>query len=241
MSNSAFTPRVGIVYQPIEPVSLYASFSQSFFPSQFSVSADGEAFEPTEGEGFEIGIKGEIIKDKLSSNLALFDLTQTNVLTDDPDDPLFSIATGEQSSQGVEVDIQGEILPGWDIVAGYAFVDAEVTEDNVLPVGNSLINVAENSFNLWTTYRLQKGSLAGLGFGAGIFFVDERPVDLENSFFIDGYTRVDAAISYERENYRAAVNFRNIFNIDYIDAADGTTELFPGSPFEVNGTVSVKF
>ena len=241
VSNNAFTPRVGIVYQPIEPVSLYASFSQSFSPSRFSVSADGEAFDPEEGTAFEVGVKGEIIKDKLISSLALFDITQTNVVTEDPDDPNFSVATGEQNSQGIELDIQGEILPGWNIIAGYAYIDAKVTEDNTDIVGNRLFNAPENNFNLWTTYTLQKGSLEGLGFGAGIFSVGERAGDLDNSFFVDGFTRVDAAISYERENYRAAVNFRNIFNIDYIEGADDRQEVYPGAPFEVLGTVSVKF
>ena len=235
-----FTPRVGIVYQPIEPVSLYASFSQSFFPS-FGTSVDGEAFEPTKGTVFEIGVKSEIIKDKLSSTLALYDTTLTNVATEYPDNPDFEIQTGEQNSQGIELDIAGEILPGWNIFAGYAYTDAKVTEDNVIPEGNRLVNVPENNFNLWTTYTLQKGSLAELGFGAGVFFIDERAGDLDNSFFVDGYTRVDAAIYYEKENYRAAVNFKNLFNADFIEGTSSRQRIQPGAPFAVQGTVSAKF
>ena len=235
-----FTPRVGIVYQPIEPVSLYASFSQSFFPS-FGTSVDGEAFEPTKGTVFEIGVKSEIIKDKLSSTLALYDTTLTNVATEDPDNPDFEIQTGEQNSQGIELDVTGEILPGWNIFAGYAYTDAKVTEDNVIPEGNRLVNVPENNFNLWTTYTLQKGSLAGLGFGAGVFFIDERAGDLDNSFFVDGYTRVDAAIYYEKENYRAAVNFKNLFNANFIEGTNSRQRIQPGAPFAVQGTVSAKF
>ena len=205
----AFSPRVGVVYQPIEPVSLYASYTRSFTPVSGS-DINNEPFEPQRGTGFEIGVKGEIIKNKLSSTLALYDTTLTNITTEDPNNSDFEIQTGEQNSQGIELDVTGEILPGWNIFAGYAYTDATVSEDNVIPVGNRINNVPENNFSLWTTYTLQKGSLAGLGFGAGVFYIGERAGDLDNSFFIDSYTRVDAAIFYEKEKYRAAVNFKNL-------------------------------
>ena len=173
--------------------------------------------------------------------MALYDTTLTNVTTEDPNNPNFEIQTGEQNSQGIELDIVGEILPGWNIFAGYAYTDAEVTEDNVIPVGNRLENVPENNFNLWTTYTLQKGSLQGLGFGAGIFYIGERAGDLENTFFVDGYTRVDAAIFYEKDKYRAALNFKNLFDAEFIEGTQGRQSILPGAPFEVQGTVSVTF
>ena len=236
----AFSPRVGIVYQPIEPVSLYASYSRSFTPVN-GTDVDGEQFDPERGTGFEIGVKTEIIKNKLFSTLALYDITLTNVTTEDRNNRNFDVQTGEQNSQGIELDVTGEILPGWNIFAGYAYTDAEVTEDNVIPVGNRLENVPENNFNLWTTYTLQKGSLQGLGFGAGIFYIGERAGDLENTFFVDGYTRVDAAIFYEKDKYRAALNFKNLFDAEFIEGTQGRQEVYPGAPFEVQGTVSVTF
>ncbi|MGV2828124.1 TonB-dependent siderophore receptor [Myxosarcina sp. GI1(2024)] len=236
----AFSPRVGIVYQPIQPVSLYASYTRSFTPVS-GVNIDSEPFDPERGTGYEIGVKTEIIPDRLFSTLAFYDTTLTNVTTEDPDNSNFSVQTGEQNSQGIELDVQGEILPGWNIFAGYAYTDAKVTEDNVIPVGNRLTNVPENNFNLWTTYTLQKGSLAGLGFGAGVFYVSERAGDLENSFFVDDYVRVDAAIYYERENYRFALNFKNLFDAEFIEGASGRQEVIPGAPFTILGTVSVKF
>ncbi|MBE9077523.1 TonB-dependent receptor [Romeria aff. gracilis LEGE 07310] len=236
----AFSPRVGIVYQPIQPVSLYASYTRSFTPVS-GVNIDNEPFDPERGTGFEIGVKTEIIEDRLFSTLAFYDTTLTNVTTEDPDNPNFSVQTGEQRSRGIELDVQGEILPGWNIFAGYAYTDAEVTEDNEIPVGNRLVNVPEHNFNLWTTYTLQEGDLAGLGFGAGVFYVGERAGDLDNSFFVDDYVRVDAAIYYERENYRFALNFKNLFDAEFIEGTAGRTEVIPGAPFTVLGTVSVKF
>lgn len=236
----AFSPRVGIVYRPVEPVSLYASYTRSFTPVG-GTDVDGEPFDPQRGTGFEVGVKTDIIKDRLFSTLAFYDTTLTNVTTSDPDNPDFSIQTGEQRSQGIELDIQGEILPGWNIFAGYAYTDAEVTEDNDIPVGNRLTNVPEHNFNLWTTYTLQEGDLAGLGFGAGIFYVGERAGDFDNSFFVDGYTRVDVAIYYKRKNLRFGLNFQNLFDAQFIEGVEDRRRLFPGAPFTVLGTVSVKF
>lgn len=107
-------------------------------------------------------------------------------------------------------------------------------------MGNRLANVPENSFNLWTSYEIQEGSLQGLGLGLGLFYVGERQGDFDNSFQIPSYLRTDAAIFYNRDRFRAALNFRNLFNVNYIEG--GSFEnLFPGAPFTVQGTVSWEF
>ncbi len=241
-SDTAFSPRVGIVYQPIRPISLYASFARSFAPT-IGTSATGDAFQPERGTQYEVGIKADV-NDRLSATLAFYDLTRSNVTTDDPDPnspPGFSVQTGEQKSQGIELDISGEILPGWNIIAGYAYTDAKVTKDNDIPVGNRLFSAPEHSFNLWTTYRIQNGNLQGLGFGLGFYYVGDRPADLANTFEVPSYFRTDAAIFYEREQFRTALNFRNLFNVDYYQATGSGTLVAPGEPFAVQGTISWRF
>jgi len=240
--TDAFSPRLGIVYQPIEELSLYGSYSRSFFPN-FASNVEGDILPAEQGEQFEVGIRGEFLDGRLISNLALFNLTRQNVATTDPDNPDFSIATGEQRSRGVELDVAGEILPGWNIIANYAYIDAEITEDNDLPVGNRLFNVPEHSFNLWTNYEIQTGDLQGLGFGLGFNFVDERFGDLDNSFTVDSYFLTNAAISYERDNWQAALNFRNLFDVNYIQGTENgrTSEIYPGQGFTVVGSISVEF
>ncbi len=240
--NDAFSPRLGIVYQPIEELSFYTSYSRSFFPNS-ATTFTGEILPEERGEQFEIGVRGEFLNDRLTSSLALFNLTRQNVATTDPDNSDFSIATGEQRSRGIEIDLAGEILPGWNAIANYAYIDAEITEDNDLPVGNRLFNVPEHNFNLWTNYELQTGSLQGLSFGLGFNFVGERSGDLDNSFTVDSYFLTNAAISYERDKWRAAVNFRNLFDVDYIQGTENgrISEIYPGQGFTVIGTVSAEF
>ncbi|MEM1427367.1 MAG: TonB-dependent receptor, partial [Cyanobacteria bacterium P01_H01_bin.130] len=186
------TPRIGILYQPVPEVALYASYAQSFAPNP-STDIDGNLLEPEEGEGFEVGIKGELFDRRLIATLAYFNITRENVATPDPNAPAFlnaALATGEQRSEGVELEIVGEILPGWNILANYAYTNARITEDNEFEKGNGLAGIPRHSANLWTTYTLQTGNLAGLGFGFGVNYVGDRPGDLDDSFELGDYTIV---------------------------------------------------
>jgi len=241
-NDQAWTPRFGLVYQPIPEVSLYASYSQSFTPNTARTSA-GDPLAPERGEGYEVGAKAELLDGDLLVTLAYFDITRQNVATPDPGDPFSSVATGEQRSRGVELDVVGEILPGWNVIVTYAYIDAEVTDDNSIPEGNRLFNAPEHSASLWTTYEIQRGNLQGLGFGIGFDVVGEREGDLSNSFQVDNYFLTNAAVYYRRSNWRFAVNVKNLFDIDYISATQNsrTSGIEPGAPLSVIGSISVEF
>jgi iron complex outermembrane receptor protein len=238
--DEAFSPRVGLVYQPSEDHSLYASYSRSFLQS-VGTTFDNSLFRPERGTQYEIGIKSDWLDQRLSTTLAFYDITRSNVLTSDPDNPNFSIQTGEQRSRGVELIATGEILPGWNVVVGYAYTDAKITEDNSFEVGNRLNNVPENAFSLWTTYEIQSGDLQGLGFGLGLFHVGDRQGNLENTFQVPSYTRTDAALFYNRDNFRVGINIENLFDIRYFEASESELRVFYGAPFTVRGTVSWRF
>ncbi len=240
-SSDAFSPRVGIVYQPIPPISLYASYGRSFTPVGGTDFA-GNRFQPERGTQYEVGVKADL-NDQLSATLAFYNLTLSNVLTADPANPNFSIQVGEQRSRGVDLTLGGEILPGWSIIAGYAYIDAEVTasNDDFLPVGSGLGNVPQNSFNLWTKYEFQSGDLQGFGVGLGLFYVGERPGFFDTSYELPSYLRTDAALYYQGDRFRAALNFRNLFDVTYFESSFGRNRIFYGEPFAVQGTISWQF
>ncbi|MEL7314136.1 MAG: TonB-dependent receptor, partial [Cyanobacteria bacterium J06559_3] len=242
-SQTAFTPRVGIVYQPIEELALYASYSRSFEPNILTATtADGEFLDPEEGEQFEVGLKTELFDGRLAATLSFFDITQTNVAADDPGNVNFVVPIGEQTSRGMELDVTGEILPGWNILAGLSLLDAKIEESADFPRGSTPRNVPETSASLWTTYEIQSGDLARLGFGLGLFYVGERPGDNANTFTLNEYLRTDAAIYYRQNDVRLGLNFRNLFDIDYFEnGGRGRRGAIPGDPFTVIGSFSVTF
>ena len=84
--------------------------------------------------------------------------------------------------------------------------------------------------------------MQGLGFGIGMFFVGERQGDLENTFQVPSYIRTDAAIFYRRSNWKAGLNFKNIFDIQYIRSTESYREaIAPGDPFTVVGSIAIEF
>ena len=242
-SDSAFSPRIGIVYQPTPPISLYASYISSFTPARgtflFGSNLD-TLFEPERGRQFEIGVKADL-NSRLSATLALYDLTRTNVLVTDPNNQDFQIQTGEQKSQGIELSLTGEILPGWNIFAGYAYTDARISKDTTFEVGSRLQSVPDHSFNVWTTYEIQKGDLKGLGFGLGLFFVGDRIQDLPNTYALPSYLRTDASIFYRRDRLRFGLNFKNLFDLEYSDIGYFGGRAAYGEPFTVQANIGWEF
>jgi iron complex outermembrane recepter protein len=239
-SDSKFSPRLGLVYQPTDFTSIYASWTNSFNPQIFGRTRNNEPFKPETAEQFEVGIKQEFLNKRLSATLAYFDITKKNVLTTDPEDDNFSIQTGEQKSRGVELDVVGEILPGWKIIGTYTYTDANISQDNDSSlVNNRLVGVPYNSASLWTTYELQQGNLQGLGLGLGVVYVGEREASLPNNLKITSYVRTDASIFYKRDNWRAALNFKNLFDTKYYESQ--SFFIVPAAPFTVLGTISFEF
>lgn len=243
-TDDAVTPRIGLVYHPIPELSLYGSYARSFNPNS-ATNILGEALDPEEGEGFEAGIKAELLDQKLAVTLAYFDLKKQNVAVADPQFLGFSIATGEQRSRGVELDLAGEIMPGWNIIASYAYIDAEITKDSVpINIGSRLGNIPKHSSSLWTTYEIQSGNLKGLGFGIGFNLVGERFGGLPTSYRADSYFLTNAAIFYRTGKWRLAINAKNLFDIEYVQSLSQNSRVrtnYPGDPFTIIGSVSVEF
>ncbi|MGD1950160.1 MAG: TonB-dependent siderophore receptor [Leptolyngbyaceae cyanobacterium] len=237
--TGAFSPRVGIVYQPIEPISLYASYSRSFIPNS-ATTADREVIEPERGTQYEVGVRGEF--GDVSVNLAAYDITKTNIARTDLENPDFSIPIGEVRSRGIELDIAGEIVDGWNIIGSLFFNDAFISEgDDFNPEDDTLINAPDSGASLWTTYEIQTGDLQGLGFGAGLFYVGDREAEIPNDVVLPSYVRGDASIFYNRDNWQAQLSFQNLFNTDYFESTQNTGLIFPGAPFTVVGRISVRF
>ncbi len=243
LTASALTPQLGLLYQFNKGLSAYGSYSQSFLPNS-GTTLSGAALEPQRGKGYEIGVKSDLIDGKLFATLAYFDISKQNVRLTDPTNPLFSITSGEQNSRGIEFDITGEPTPGLKLVASYAYTDAKVGADlDPTLVGKKLFGVPEHAASFWATYELQRGEMKGLGFGAGLNFKGDRQGDLENTFRLGSYLTADAAIFYKKDDWRFALNLKNIGDAKYVESGFGlpTSANNFGDPFTVIGSVGVEF
>lgn len=250
--NRKFTPRLGVVYQPVEPISIYASYSRSFQPIT-STNFFGEPFVPQTGEQYETGVKIDLLDRRLSATAAVFQITKANVLATDPNDPRNSVQIGEQRSRGFELDLNVQPVRGWNAIATYAFTDAIITNDTArnaagefFLIGNQLQGTPRQTASLWTSYEFGRGLLRGFGGGAGVFAVGRRFGDNSHTFTVPGYGRVDAAVFYkiysnERMRYRVAINANNILDKTYYSGVRGRYSVEPGAPFNVQLTFQAIF
>lgn len=248
--DRAWTPRLGLVYQPIEPVSLYVSYSRSFQPL-LQQTYELAPFKPETGEQYEAGVKLDALDRRVTSTIAVYQVKRQNVTTADnrPGIPSgFSVQLGEQRSRGVEFDLSTRITRRWNALFSYGYTKAIVTNDNTRTgqtpiVGNVLQGTPHHTGSLWTSYELDKGLLRGLGAGAGLFGVGRRFGDNEHTFEVPGYMRADAAVFWkiyraDKLRYRLAVNLSNLLDKQYYEGVRGPLGVVPGSPF--TGQVSAQ-
>ena len=248
-SNVSVLPRIGITYQVLQPLSLYASWSRSFSPTlaaQFG--PNGQPFVPEKGVQYEVGARISALHGRLTSSLALYRIRSSNLLITNPGNPLASIQLGEVESKGVEFDTSGRILPGWSITFAYAFNEATVVSDPVYTIGNILQNAPRHSGSIWTIYEVQHGALRGLSFGGGVQARSYRYVDPSDDVILPGYARLDATASYafgpsrgEQKRYRIAVNIQNLTNRLYYVSGNTPLDVFPGSPINAMMEFQVRY
>lgn len=257
--DHAVSPRLGLVYQPIEPISLYTSWTKGFQPSSLlNVNPNGELFKPERSTQYEVGMKTFFFENRVSATLAWFHLTRENLLTPNPDPGLaalgYTVQTGEQRSQGIELDVTAQLAPGWNILTGYAYTDAEVTKDNDTSlVAKRLANVPYNKFTFWSTYHIQKGLLQGFGVGGGLFAYTSRNASIfGDQTEMPGYIRADAALYYNHDlqkgnwlgarSMHIALNVRNLLDQRYVATSyNGSNFFFFGEPRTVLATVGLRF
>ncbi|WP_009962864.1 TonB-dependent siderophore receptor [Verrucomicrobium spinosum] len=237
--DRAWSPRAGLVYQPWGPLSLYAGWSHSFNPN-FGISRDGGGFDPEEGEQMEAGLKLELLDQRVTAGLSVYEITKSNVLVPDLAAPEFASNTGAQKSRGMEVEVAGTPVRGWKVSLNYACTDAFVSEDTAVAEGTRLAGIPRHEGGFWSTYEWQSGRWKGFGMGTGLAYASDRPATLaEETVMLPSAWRWDAALFYRRDSWSAQVNFKNITG-ERIYQSQGAL-IYPEALLQVQASVTVKF
>ncbi|MCH1918826.1 TonB-dependent siderophore receptor [Shewanella sp. A3A] len=242
-----FSPQVALNYRVLDNLSAFVSYSEAFSPNTtFKLepngqSSDTELFPPENSKQYEVGAKGQFFEGKLNSSLALYKIEKENVLTQVDNE--FQLVKGQQS-QGVELNINGQPLPGWTVMAGYAYTDAEISSGE--NAGNRPRNVAEHTASLWTSYEFHEGTWQGVGAGIGAFYMGDRFGDDINSWNLGSYTTVDLSLWYTLPtvydgNIRLQLSAKNLFDEEYYSASGGDLRVSIGSPRSLFASISATF
>lgn len=226
--DKAWSPRVGIVWKPVENVSLFADYTRSF-QSKPEPTIDGKPIDPEKGKQYEAGIKADLFRGRLALTAAVYELTRENVTQQDPNNVGFNINAGVQRSRGAELDVSGSITSSLKIIANGAYTDAHVVSSTDYAAGNQLIGVPKWSGSVWATWEPRDGVLRNFGLGGGVFAASDRQGDLNNSFSIGGYTRLDSSLWYKiADKVRLSLNVKNIANAYYMASVVSRAQITPG-------------
>jgi iron complex outermembrane receptor protein len=230
-SQTAWTSQIGVLFNPVHTVSLFANRTTSFLPVS-GVTSEGRALEPETGVQYELGARARILDGALTVGAALFHLKRGNVAVSDRDDPSALISIGEQVSKGLELSVEARPVEGLELYAGYALTDAETTEDtNAGLVGKRMRNVPRDSLALRASYEMKGGAARGLRFGGIGTYTGDRAGDLEDSFELPGYWRFDAFAQYPiTDLVRIGASVENLTNRRYYTHAYSLFEVWPGAP-----------
>lgn len=248
MSQTATSPRAGLVYEATSEWSLYASYAEGFRPNTGS-DFYGVAFEPEESKSYETGVKLATDDGLTTGTLALFRAEKSNVLTVDPANPGFSTALGQAESTGVELDLATQITDNINAVFSYAFVDAKTSNDTVnidwgveIPAGSRLLNIPEHTASLSVAREFElRGAPASAALG--VRYVDERLGEtVDPDYILPAYTLVNLSGTYSPTNkVTLMADIDNLFDERYYANSYHKLWTMPGAPRTYNVGIRYSF
>jgi iron complex outermembrane receptor protein len=217
-SQTLLSPKLGVVYQPVkEKVAIFANYMNGF-SNQADVFNPGTSTivtgKPRFGNQWEGGVKLDVMKNKLSATVSYYHIAVTNAQRLDATANVYRF-DGTQESKGVEAEVIGNLFPGFNFVSGYGYNDNKYTKASVALTGKKVVGAPNHVGNFWGSYSLLKGSLKGLGFGAGAIYASKSFVNDINTVTMPSYTVMDATIFYNTPQFRLGFKVNNITNEKY--------------------------
>ncbi|MFJ3048437.1 TonB-dependent receptor [Herbaspirillum chlorophenolicum] len=241
-TDNAYSPRAGLVWQPTETQSYYVSWSRSFQPSSenFALAANNADLAPENTRNTEVGAKYDFWEGRASATVSVFRLERDNIKSTLPNNTI--VPVGKQRTDGAEFTFSADLKQGWKLLAGYAYLDAVITESSSFDTsvtsagsvpfkGKNATLTPKHSGNVWLTKDLGSGFTVGGGANA----VGARFANPGNTVTLPGYVTADAMAAYRTAKYDIQLNINNIFNTGYIVSGHGTSPnlSLPGAPRNV--------
>lgn len=229
IARNALTYRLGLVYQPIEPLSVYASYSTYFKPSR-RVAPNGETFDPETGYQAEVGSRLEL-SSKFAASASVYYMRKDNQVESLPGGVFKRVGSAE--SKGFEVEAQGNPVAGLDLTVGYTFTKAQYlpyASAEVNPVaGKTAVLAPKHLVNAWLNYTVQQKTLKGLNAGVGFNYQSEAFANSANTYVLPSYRTVDVALGYQLNRVGIRANVNNLFNERYFTNVILTRQFYPGA------------
>lgn len=218
--------QLGLTWQLNDQLTLFTGHNTGFDveSSAAARSSSGDALEPEESAQTELGIRYSA--DEFRGSLALFRIERLNALTTDPIDSDFSVNSGEQRVDGVELEGSWQFNSALQLQAGYAYMDGEITESNDGDRGNTLGDLARHRLNFSANWQYNNdwSAFVRANYSSG------RPLITGSAWQLDGYRLIGTGLRYQQSNWSAQLAVNNLLDELYYTASGNGFVVYPGEP-----------
>jgi iron complex outermembrane receptor protein len=221
--QTAISPKLGLVYQLVKDrVSLFANYMNGFqnvAPVTQPLSDISGTFKPQQANQLEGGVKLDVINHKLSVTASYYDIQVTNMtrgesVTRAGTTYNVTVQDGNQKSSGVEFDMVANPIAGLSLVAGYAYNESRMIRSAANIEGRRPVSAGPDQLaNLWLSYTITKGTLKGVGAGAGGNYASANKITnnvTTGEFILPAYTILNASLFYDTPTYRIGLKVNNL-------------------------------
>lgn len=248
--DDAFSPRIGLIFQPTENQSIFASYSSSFVPNAGLDYETKESLKPSTINQYELGIKNELFEDRLFANVTVYQIENNNLAQTSLIDANYKELAGGTKSKGVEIDLVANPVKGLSILGGYSFTEIKYTSSNIFKPGTQILYMPKNTANLNFNYTFAQGKLKGMNLGlinsyvgvraAGRYADLSKPNDPRRPVQLPEYFQSDATISYKVHQLTFRGKVSNIFDTVSYNVHDDNS-VNPVTPTNYSLTVNYSF
>jgi len=270
-ADRAFSPKVALIYQPLATMSLYASYTNNFNINS-GLDVNSQQLDPSIVDQYEVGFKNELFKGKIFTNLSVYryvnsNLAQAAILADGTVSPTFRALTGETTSDGMDVDVNGSLTKDFYFNVGYGYNYHRYTNTSGKKgsqvEGERLTNNPAHTANASIFYTFSQPVLRGIKVGASAFYTGQRyggnnntvgqddrpanapvgtpdPVPYSRLVVLTGFTTIDLSAGYTYKQFSLLAKLSNITNeLNYV--VHDRYSINPIPPRQFLTTVTYKF
>lgn len=243
VSVTSLSPRLGLVWNPIEEHAFYASYSKTFTPvgGELIGITPGDKnnnLDPQHTRLYEGGVKSDWLDGRLATTLSLYRLEMYNKRSKDPLDPTKVILSGLQRTEGIELSARAQLTDELYLRGGIAIQDAEQVKADADLQGKRPMNVSRQNGELFAGYQSGKQGWFG---ETGVTAVGDRFADNANTTTLPGYARFDARAGYRWQQWETQLSVENLTDHDYFVSATSASQIMPGTPRQLHLSAAYRF
>lgn len=243
VSVTSLSPRLGLVWNPLEEHAFYTSYSKTFTPvgGELIGITPGDKnnhLDPQHTRLYEGGVKSDWLDGRLATTLSVYRLEMYNKRSKDPLDPTKVILTGLQRTEGIELSARAQLTDELYLRGGIAIQDAEQVKADADLQGKRPMNVSRQNGQLFAGYQSGKQGWFG---ETGVTAVGDRFADNANTTTLPGYARFDARAGYRWQQWETQLSVENLTDHDYFVSATSASQIMPGTPRQLNLSAAYRF